>query len=952
MATPEEKAQEFLRRKALQETPPPEPSGPPNPVEQAQHFMERSQKFQEQLGDDREQQRAIQLHNHGVPGDQAEFQSKQERMFEDYKKRMVKQSPLTQFFAPPTWPLALLPDIEKAVHALTTTEFISRDPSKPLLDASTWKKGLDVGFAALDLAWAGQLTNMARKAAAKRLPFFREKAAKIPPSPETVKKEAEAADAISDLGKKDPVEGKMDQLEFEYHRYHAADEAATKTALSQERLSRANLLTPKGATKAGESSAPYSTGYQQMHPAAMPEEGRNLFPGFTSEAPVAPEVLVKKQIDDAIAMAEATDKELIAAVDLSKEISEHADPGLLKILHRRLLSSTTTVLRKAGPIGNRIIHKIHNYLDVPDMKTAQSMANITPLLSKLSKAEYKNFVNVMDDAWYNNPANPEAFKLFEGITPMNDKVKAVVEATTKEIIKTTDEARNVGLDVAQVSRGFWSHTPTDMKKMELNLTKILKKNKQAVTDEDARALRSEWARKHANREYDGLEQARTLHVKGYDDLKAAGFETRAGVLENYFLRSNKRIEEIVQFGKDGNQNFWALNNALRVTHPKQAEIADTLFSRVTRRDILDRDGSKFAHKMVSAHVMLYMGNAAIMQLASLPNIVMRMGALNAMKATYSGMKNLILKNDPQFVERTGAILQNTIGDMRQMYSLGSMGEKYLKVAGVIKLDEITRRMAVHAGKYYLDDMIRGLRKNPESKYWNRAAKEIYLDPKTLGKGVKLTGDETNLAIKRLSDSTVGRTRDVELPLWLGHSNMKLVTLFKNYMIFQTKFMYNHVFKEIGHGNVKPLAGMLFAQYPVGAAVGDIRARMMGRERPEGWAGVIDNLSLVQAFGIFMELGLAAGHSAGRVSSWVQGPIISNGTKWVSALMDSGIKLAQGKTKLKDHKQLVKQGLTHSIKPIPFIGTRMYTETVENLFTDEKRKRIQRERKMRKGEFVR
>ena len=185
-----------------------------------------------------------------------------------------------------------------------------------------------------------------------------------------------------------------------------------------------------------------------------------------------------------------------------------------------------------------------------------------------------------------------------------------------------------------------------------------------------------------------------------------------------------------------------------------------------------------------------------------------------------------------------------------------------------------------------------------------------------------------LAVKRLSDSTVGRVRPLEMSSVLGHPYMKLVTLFKNYLLWHSKFVKDQIFKKPSRW----LPAMAY-QYPLGLGIAEIRAKWKGVKRPSGLMWHVDNFVMVQAFGIIMDFWLASSKGGARALGFIAGPIASNMSEWASTSVKTVNALAQGKEK--PFKQFNKKFLQQWVRPIPYAGPPLYTELIDALYPEMK-----------------
>lgn len=802
------------------------------------------------------------------------------------------------------------PDIERGVRSLAAT------PSTIEQEGLTVRSVTQPIFGALDLLGFGAIgAGAARWASKWRRPLVKENISRVP-SEEQVLRDFAKERVHTPEGLSEPAIRKAEALEFEFDKYYTPSVKELEQEATQgfSRAFKTRAEQEQGATNLRALNKEFGAKKPKEKPITQPEVETLL-----------------KQLDPETGPGKAPSVAHSVANESQQTMlimgKEHP---LWKQTQRRFLASTTYVLLKAGPIGREIIKKVHNYQDASVKQASQAMRLVHASLKPLSKKERNNLFEMLNESYY-----------LQSIRPLSQRVQDAYRTIATEQIKATTLAKQWGLEATENPRGFIPHILTKDKLNEKEFLAYVKNTEQAVTENEARLLFNTYAKRYADMKFKGLEQARTLHIRGKDNYKKLGFETElAPVLSSYFNNAYRRIEAIKQFGDEGHKGFDLLKAQLAHQQPNDASIAEALFRHVTKRNELDTLTQKLLSKTINFHVITFMGMAGPLQLSQLGNIALRMGWRNAALGTYRGMKGLLRKGGDEFVERTGALSQTVAHDIKEMYSQGWMTDQYLKITGVTPLDNLTRRFAVHAGDFWLDDIVRGLQAGKNTKYWTKAADELFIDIPTLAKqNWKFAQDERDVLLKRLSDTTAGRTRPTEMPNWASSDVGKLVLLFKKFMIFQTRFMKDYAFKPLVARDTplgkraSILSAFVLGQYPLGSLLGEVRSIQTGKERPEGLKKVIDNLAFVQAFGIWADIASAAGRGEAGIGKWAAGPIVNNTSQWLSAFWKSLDNVSQGYTTEQDHKQLVKKMAQQTIRPVPWIGPRMYTELLDQMYPE-------------------
>ena len=467
-----------------------------------------------------------------------------------------------------------------------------------------------------------------------------------------------------------------------------------------------------------------------------------------------------------------------------------------------------------------------------------------------------------------------------------------------------------------------------------DLKRLMVKAQVAEDEDKALKVWSELQLRRIDRKFKGLEFARMPFKPGYDNLKALGYNVtlkwdrlaRRWITpwDNYFMESYRRIYQKALMG-DEDEIFRKLYTSLATEFPDEADIARRTWFRLTDRDSVDGVLRNVVQGINTLSTLAWMGTSQIMQLGSIPNVLIRNGFINGFVGFYKGLKSLFRNADREFVEETGTIYLNMLHDIRQLGQSTRFGDFYLRLLGTTKFDEITRLIAAHSARRYITRAIQ----RKDMKAINEIASELNLNTRLL---LDQNKDEMLLAIKRMVDTTIGRTRVTELPLWWSSPYASFITLFKNYLKFHTDFMYKQVLKK-----PRKWIPALFATMPFGEVIGDLRAFIRDRERPKGFDRIIDNLLLVQFLGLAGDAMIAAGVNEKRVLSFLAGANLTNIAGWASALADSLEKVADGKLRARDHKKLLKKWIELIPEP-PLVGPRIRTTLRDWLFPEDERLR--------------
>jgi len=588
---------------------------------------------------------------------------------------------------------------------------------------------------------------------------------------------------------------------------------------------------------------------------------------------------------------------------------------------RKLATTSIVAIKQAGDAGRELATKIMNFVDEPE-RIVGSIATSAKKKEwhKLSEKEKANVVDWMDEKWYFEDT-------FKFISP---RAKAMAEYMSKAKADATDALRNVGGEVATITRPFWGHHLIDAEKFFKNAPEVAKtliKNKQAKDMNAALNIIDDYRLKYSNREFAGAEKARTLHIRGYDQLKKHGFDVDFTEFENYLMGTYRRAEELKQFGEKGTKVAYHLIREIGKTDRARANIAAGLFKRITHRDVKDVNTAFVVSKLTNFTASTMLGMSQIAQYMSTPNVFLKAGFKAGVSSVYTGLKHIVSKAPQEYAEQVGVLMGNTFNDFRNLYKTGAYSQNYMKLSGLNWADNHTRIMAANGGKIYINDVIKKFLKNPTSKDLSKRLEELYFDPKEVLRNKGLRPEQHDLAVKRFTDLVIGRTRPVDLPLAWSNHLAKFITLFKNFAFTQSRFMKNALWDQMARGNVKPLLTALTLQLGTTELVQDLKSKMTGKERPKGLQRIVDNLIMVQTFGLYGDIVMSTFKRGGKgVVNYMEGANISM-LKRYGDFMSSSVKaVLDGRLSPKEQRKMLKSISYFTLRAIPYgIGQRLYNE---------------------------
>src|SRR3990172_8923760 len=612
-------------------------------------------------------------------------------------------------------------------------------------------------------------------------------------------------------------------------------------------------------------------------------------------------------------------------VDVPKETFMKGNQRAITEAEKEFTASVNTVLARSGnPYLEEILQRMYQFSDDAEKMATHYAGKLTEnILAKLSKKEWINYIDSLLNRYNTTHPNAKFKALATGIKPVNAKVQKAIDETYDRTKNIFDKLQTEGLPIAKDSREFYPLQPLRdfHSEKEVNkLAEFLVKTKQEKDIVSAKTMLAErYAAKNVDRQYAGIEKAREFTARNHQDLVDHGFNTDRNVWQNYFDKASHRLSEVKQWGRNG-EKFEYLRKAAALSHPHEARIAEKAYLRLTRREPMNAVAKKWADRAVNYTYMTFGAKIALMQVLSLADVGARFGYVRSLLQIPKTLKSTITAatklgmTEREFIQDTGTIYTNFVNEVREVMSrTNRLSDKYTRFAGISKMDELTRIHATWTAKSYLDRGLKQIQAGKGEKYWEKALREVFVDIKKLkAKGYKLDRDEYTTIIKRLVDPTIGRTRPFELPIWMSSPYMNTVLLFKKFGTVHTKFLKDQVLKKPSRW-LPALAG----QYPLGMAVGEIKSKWTGKERPEGLMWHIDNLAIAKFMGILGDFIMMADRGKDMLLRSVMGPVIGNLVDWAAINVQTVHKLTNGDPQ--PFKQWNNKFIDQWIAPIPHIS---------------------------------
>ena len=644
-------------------------------------------------------------------------------------------------------------------------------------------------------------------------------------------------------------------------------------------------------------------------------------------------------------------------------VEEYGEPGIRRSMRGfqvNLLQTLETTFRKMGEIGDQIADRFLNAYQESAMNSARDIKLIEDLFNPLSTAETKALV-----LSFENPTT---------INSLSDKVLATRFKFNKLTTRYADLSEGLNIktiiangkkvDFQRKSEYFphvfdfnWAKGINGRRRI---IRRIMKRD--SLTEQQAKAKLDEirkFTRKH--RAEPNLEYERIFDAPEWlGDPFSPGFSKSKVklALERYIAGSNRRFSEQKYVFDGGKKVFGEDFDTVKQLIARESlddnrKILDMGINRLLGLDRASMEAPSL-RAMRNYQVIRRLGFAWI------PNFFQTMvtvvpkattlGFRNAITTLFGGYSDAFKRSGRQFAEDVGAISEQTIRDVIGLSGAGISGKAatvFMKyITPFAKFENMNNIFAANVGKRYfvraaelLADE-KGLAftmfKNAKRANATTDLKKLGLDQNTISRIKKegssiLTDDDISRASWRFARLTQFRATPLDLPLFASSDWGRLLFQFKTFGINISKLGWNDFFKPAfefvksggRRGAVAPLATFLGSGWVAGEVVGDIRAWINGRERPElneeFWRRTSENLFWAGTFGMFSDI--VTSINQGRALELILGPTagsIVEGQDVVRKIPDAF-----------DNEEMIELLSKAAVKQLPFIG-QVNPEALEEL----------------------
>lgn len=313
----------------------------------------------------------------------------------------------------------------------------------------------------------------------------------------------------------------------------------------------------------------------------------------------------------------------------------------------------------------------------------------------------------------------------------------------------------------------------------------------------------------------------------------------------YFDRAWKRLHVVQTFGQDLTKGTMLLGRIAE---------QDADLGQFAKRAFQDFIGLNDAEEL-SKWTKMFGDYTAVTKLSP-RTAISQLGQIG-LAAVRTNIKSVVQALSNPSVSREaahngGALLRSVrqqtyamLGGSEVLNTSTSHVDRILRLYGIRQLDLVSRVVASGAGQFYADDLVTKLIKSPKDVrhgFWMRRLQQLGVDPRIAleEKLAQIQGGAKDPSTKYMrqmdmASQTVNadvnfRNGILDLPEFF-HKH-PIASRYKSFMYQSTRFMHDHVIKELHQGNPLPLIYTLSVGGVMGEAIADVQALVSGRELGE------------------------------------------------------------------------------------------------------------------------
>lgn len=519
---------------------------------------------------------------------------------------------------------------------------------------------------------------------------------------------------------------------------------------------------------------------------------------------------------------------------------------------RRYVNTTGNLLNAQGLSGQKMRGLMSTALDETSRKIGAFRVPLERAIRELrldktpfTLAEKKNIVDILDEG-----LRVKATDLSQISTqPLNDRVHKFLKVFSQITKELVNEADKRGLQVRDRATGkkhaigeafiHFPHLLKDKGALLANKTELVQLlGTRGVSDKKANALLHSFVRDKGVNRFNGIENARTFMIEGFDELQKYGYETDPILVLNEFIEgSARRLTEAKYFGPNNEVIAKLLDNIGAEGYDKG--IAQEVWGKYSGNRGISETEKDFSLAVRSFQTVSKLALAQILNTTQLVNTATEVGTFNLVRAF---KKYYLDKTTSREIALRSGVLNEAID--RALSAAGAdtkISKDFLRNVGFTKVENFNRIVTVQAARQYLEKSLPQILSGKLRPATVRELERLGINVKKVERRGRFSEEELKVAGQKLVNSTQFRGSVLDIPLAWSSPAGKIITQFKSFAWQQGVFVKDIIGKEMLQGNMHPLLTYLIASQMTGEPVADIRAVLRGDLEFRGDLSIADRL---------------------------------------------------------------------------------------------------------------
>jgi len=566
---------------------------------------------------------------------------------------------------------------------------------------------------------------------------------------------------------------------------------------------------------------------------------------------------------------------------ISKATAEGIDVAMGKEYERSIANTMRSLItnsirdymEKQGEPGKKLSKMLLDARHKGDSYAGNAIADIEPVLNKLSDEDIKKFVSVIED----------------GLTPDTPALKNAVEVWGREKTKVFAIAKRLGLDIKFRSNYFPHFVPEEIIKSARArkdaLVKVVQMGK-AQTITEAESMYNQVVLRKVARRYGNLEKPRKVDFPIYE-------RDPRKVIPTYLDSAWHRIADAEFLGM-ADEKAYGLVNQIAVEGGDAKQVLASLDLALGKT--VSADAWADLANLVGAIQVI----TKFTPMTTLANLTQRLQTL--IWTGPKGWNPYILKSalgsratqrEKEWATRTGVLLDSSKKQfIQETGGPADIVRRFLRLIRFSPVEDLNRIFTANTARDWAQNYFSDLQRNPADKPARRVFDRIGIDiTKSLTNG-ELSKQDLIDASQYLNDHTQFSYQIEELPYgFKSHPALKLLFQWKSFMFLNSKNsteLGKIVYEETKHKNFAFVIGVLLAAgigyQIIGEIMNDLYAVISGRKRDkEGFARAFENYLWYGH--VFTDTIKATQYGKLGVYSLLAGPSLSMGVDYIYALAE-------------------------------------------------------------------